>query len=217
LLDSLEPESAADALEEMQPRGLRALLRDLQPDRAAELLADMEPDEAVDALRELDEQPRAEVFAAMPSELAALLGVLLEYPDDTAGGLMTTRLVVAPEDETVANLRRRLRAERPQNADVDAIVIVDRDGQLIDDIPLIELFLARAQQPIGELVTPVAPVVVGPETPVEEVVDRLIDSRRSSVLVVGDDGRPAGRILSDDVIDALVPERGRRHLPHRAS
>ena len=215
LLDALEPASAADALEEMKPHELRALLRELQPERASELLAEMEPDEAVDALRELDDSARAEVLQAMPSGLAVLLGALLEFPDDSAGGLMTTRLVVAPEDETVASLRRRLRAARPQNADVDAIVIVDRDGRLIDDVPLIELFLGRAQQPIGELVTPVSPIVVGPETPIDEVIHRLIDSRRSSVLVVGDDGRPAGRILSDDVIDALVPERGRRHIPRR--
>jgi hypothetical protein len=45
------------------------------------------------------------------------------------------------------------------------------------------------------------------------VAERLIDARRMSVVVVDDDDRPVGRILADDVIDALMPERGRIHFP----
>jgi Mg/Co/Ni transporter MgtE len=121
---------------------------------------------------------------------------------------MTTRLVLAPEQETVVALRQRLRDERIELPDVDAVVVVDEDGRLIDDVALITLFTAREQQQIGELVAPVPPIVVTPRTRIADLVDALIASRRSSVLVVGDDGHPAGRILSDDVIDALVPERG---------
>ena len=47
----------------------------------------------------------------------------------------------------------------------------------------------------------------------DEVAERLIDARRMSVVVVDDDDRPVGRILADDVIDALMPERGRIHFP----
>ncbi len=46
---------------------------------------------------------------------------------------------------------------------------------------------------------------------------QLIESRRSSVVVVDDDGRPIGRILADDIVDALLPERGRFHFPRLLS
>ena len=46
---------------------------------------------------------------------------------------------------------------------------------------------------------------------------QLTESRRSSVVVVDDDGRPVGRILADDIVDALVPERGRFHFPRLLS
>jgi CBS domain-containing protein len=49
------------------------------------------------------------------------------------------------------------------------------------------------------------------------VGERLIESRRSSVVVVDDDGRALGRILADDVIDALLPERNRLHFPRLLS
>jgi Mg/Co/Ni transporter MgtE len=44
------------------------------------------------------------------------------------------------------------------------------------------------------------------------VVERLTDSRRSSLLVVDEEQRPVGRILADDIIDALVSPRGRHGL-----
>jgi CBS domain-containing protein len=53
--------------------------------------------------------------------------------------------------------------------------------------------------------------------PFEEVVERLIDNRRSSVVVVDGDRRPIGRILADDVVDALVPGGGRLHFPRLLS
>ena len=56
-------------------------------------------------------------------------------------------------------------------------------------------------------------MTVGPEADVREVAARLIDSRRFSVLVVDAEGRPLGRILADDIIDALIPDRGRLHFP----
>jgi hypothetical protein len=45
------------------------------------------------------------------------------------------------------------------------------------------------------------------------VVDGLVEARESTLVVVDDAGRPLGRILADDVIDALLPERGRLHFP----
>ncbi len=49
------------------------------------------------------------------------------------------------------------------------------------------------------------------------MASQLTEARRSSVVVVDEDGRPIGRILADDVIDALLPERGRFHFPRLLS
>jgi CBS domain-containing protein len=215
LLDSLEPGSAADALEEMEPDELRSLLRELPASRAAELIVAMEPDEAVDALRDLDDEERDDVFATMPTALSVLLQQLLAYPDDTAGGLMNTRLVRAGVDDTVAAARAALVSERAGGTDLDAVVVVDADGCVVDDVSAVDLLLATPGQTVAELVAETEPVTVTPSAPLHEVVDRLIHSRRSSLLVVDDDGAAVGRILADDVIDALVQHRGRHRLPLR--
>jgi CBS domain-containing protein/uncharacterized protein YrrD len=213
LLSVLEPEAAADALEEMEPRELNALLQEAPPEEAAGLVARMEPDEAVDALRELEQEDRDELLGHMPAATASRLLRLLDYPDNTAGGLMTTNLVLVTPQETVAAVRRGLRDTQQHRSDIDAVIVVDEDGRLIDDVTLFELFVAEPDAKMAELVRPPAPVTIHPEATEAEVVEALTESRGSSLLVVDSEGRPLGRILADDVVDSLVPEQARRHFP----
>jgi CBS domain-containing protein len=218
LLGALEAESAADALEEMEPAALRTLLHELPKTQAAELIGAMEPDEAVDALRDLDDEEREELLGVMPPSAALKLRVLLRYPEDTAGGLMTTRLVVARQDALVATVREQLATEyRDAPSDVDAVVVVDQNGCFSGDVTALDLMLAGDEVTLGTLVEGTEPVCVPVAATLETVVDELIDSRRGSLVVVDDDRMPLGRILADDVIDALVPDRGRgrvrMHMP----
>jgi CBS domain-containing protein/sporulation protein YlmC with PRC-barrel domain len=190
LLASLEPETAADALEEMDPDELEGLLRESSPQRAAELVAAMEPDEAVDALRDLRGQERQELLERMPPPIRQRLAGLLDYPEDRAGGFMTTVRVTASE-----------------------VVLCDDQGRVLADVPLFDLLIAPTERRLGALDTLASPVVVEPQADVSEVAAALVESRRSSLLVVDQDGHPLGRILADDVLDALTPETGRLHFP----
>ncbi len=192
LLATLEPEQAADALEEMDPDELGALLRETPPEQAAALLANMEPDEAVDALRDLDEDDRLELLKHLDDEPREVLTDLLEYREDRAGGFMTTSLVTATADERVFVTRGRLRAEADHRGDIDAVAIVDDDGIYVDDVSLFALAIADADQTLGELLEECDPVAVGADHEVPEVAAQLIESRRSSVVVV-DDRWPAPR------------------------
>ena len=217
LLASLEPEKAADALEEMDPDELGALLRETPPEEAAALVARMEPDEAVDALRDLEDVERQELLEHMDPDQAEQLSDLLGYEEDRAGGFMTTTLVLATPDETVRSIRRRLRKEQEHSGDVDGIAVVDEDGRLIGDLPLYGLAIATNDRPVGDLLPEGDPVSVPSHAGVTEVAQRLVDTRHSSVVVVDADNRPVGRILADDLIDALLPERGRHHFPRLLS
>src|SRR5580704_17381701 len=112
LLAALSADEAADALEEMQPDDLEQLLREADPDEAARLVAAMEPDEAVDALRDLPADTRAELLRRMAPAAAAKLRELLGYPEDEAGGIMTSTLVLATTNDTVSEVADRLADSR---------------------------------------------------------------------------------------------------------
>jgi len=212
LLKALDPHEAADALEEMDPEELESLLRGVDPEQAASLIMSMETDEAVEALRDLADDERDELLGHMPSDRARQLGEMLSYEEDTAGGIMTTALAIAILDETVQAVRESMRGLAEHRGEIDGVAVVDGDGLLVDDLTLFDLAIADSNSLVADLLGDEAPLTVGPGASVRDVAAQLIEARRSSVLVV-ENGRPIGRILADDVVDALLPERGRLHFP----
>ena len=220
LLAALGPDEAADALEEMQPADLVQLLRESDPVEAARLVAAMEPDEAVEALRDLPLALRGEVLRHIPSTTALALRQLLGYGEDEAGGIMTTALVTAKSGDKVKKVTDRLSEAREHDVDLDAVAVVDSDGRLLGDVDVLEiLFALRASSDtrMSAVLDEEEVVTVHPKTPVREVANQLVETRRHSLVVVDDDGRPIGRILADDVLDALVPTKGRFHFPRLLS
>src|SRR5580692_5593806 len=220
LLAALSPDEAADALEEMQAEDLEQLLRESDPVEAARLVAAMEPDEAVDALRDLPATTRGELLRRMDPKAAVSLRELLGYPEDEAGGIMTTALVTAKSGDKVKKVADRLSEARGHDVDLDAVAVVDPEGRLVGDVTMLDVLLAlRADSDtrMSALLDEEDVVTVSPHTSAREVAARLVETRRLSMVVVGDDGRPLGRILADDVLDALVPTKGRFHFPRLLS
>ena len=75
-------------------------------------------------------------------------------------------------------------------------------------------FRSKSGKQLADIIDPEnPPVTLRPDTDIDTVATELVESRRSSLLVVDDDGKPLGRILVDDVLDALVPGHGRLHFP----
>jgi CBS domain-containing protein len=212
LLAALGTEEAADALEEMEVPDLINLLRELPTDQTARVVAEMAPDEAAEALRELDPETRDELLDAMDPTVAAELVVLLGYPEESAGGAMTTDVVSVHSTTTVAQARSHLLSLDDDATEFTAVTVVDDDGALMGDVAAMELFLADPDRPIGELVRDEL-VCVRAEASFEEVVEALVEARSASLVVVDGEGRPLGRIVADDVVDALLPTRGRVRFP----
>jgi CBS domain-containing protein len=217
LLAQLTPERAADALEEMQEEELVQLLRESDTADAAELLGRMEPDEAADGLRDLEPGEQEKLLAAMPAQARERVATLLGYGERTAGGIMTTVLVTATPAETILQVRDRLRANREHAEDLAGILVLGDDGRLLDDVSMTELFLADLEATVDDLIGPPWPVTVTPDAGVDEVAERLVESRHSWVVVVDEEERPLGRILADDVLDMVVPDRPRFRFPRRLS
>ena len=209
LLDDLDPEDAADALELMSDEDAASLLGDASVERAAELLSEMEPDEAVDALREMDADDREELLSALGADDETDLRSLLSYDEDTAAGMMTSAMVVIPASGVVSDAVAALRAARGTPDEAEMAILVDADGVLVDDITALELLGEEGTRPLVELTGAPWPVTVQPDAPLRDVVDAMRDNMGASVVVVDADGRPLGRILADDLVDALGDDERR--------
>jgi CBS domain-containing protein len=214
LLSHLGPDVAADVLEEAPPSYVTELLLAHPLERAAELLLAMEPDEAAEAIRAIDEPIRTQLLAQLGGAEAEHLRVLARHRPMSAGGHMTSRLVLVHRGDRVEQVRDRLRGNPELWSGLDAVVVVDDDGVLVDDLGIMELFLAEPSVIVDSMIGPPYPIVVHVKDSLEDVVERFIDGRGSSVVVVDDERRPVGRILGDDLVDALTPGRDRGERAH---
>jgi sporulation protein YlmC with PRC-barrel domain len=217
LLSSLTPDQAADALEEMEPEELETILRESTPSEIAQYLSKMEPDEAADALRDVDPLLREDLLKHMSGNSAAQTAEVLSYDESTAGGFMNTALISSLANDSVESTRQNLKSIGSELGSVDAMVILDQQGKFIYDLPLVELLLADPQDKLSKLVKGTSVVTAPAEASIKEVAQLLVESRRSSLVVLDSKSRPIGRILADDIVDALLPDYGRFHFPRLLS
>lgn len=217
LLSSLTPELAADALEEMEPKELETILRESSPAKSARYLSRMEPDEAADALRGVDPKLREDLLARMTKPSVEKVNEVLAHDEESAGGIMNTSLMVAQSSETVAEVTARIKSGNQKVQGLDAVGIVNTKGKLVYDLSFVDLLLAEPSQHLKELIMPPASVSVHPDASLKEVAELLVESRRPSIVVTDSRERPIGRILADDVVDALLPGEGRFHFPRLLS
>jgi CBS domain-containing protein len=209
LIEMLDPDLAADVLEEMEDEDLQGLLRGLPAERAAELLSRMEPDESAEVLRDLDDEHRESILSAMAHETAVSLRQLVSFDETLAGGVMTTHMVVARATDTVGQALALLVKNRERDIS-DGVVVIDAKGKLLDHIQMIELVSAKSAALLSELIGPPYPTAVFITTRLDEVIDEFSNNRGSSIIVIDEKNKPVGRIMADDLVDALVARAEKR-------
>ena len=207
LIELLDPDLAADVLEEMEDDELEGLLRGLTAERSAELLSLMEPDESAEVLRDLDDEHRESILSAMESTTAKQLRHLVSFDEALAGGIMTTHILIVKASDSVAAALQLL-VENRERESSDGVVVVDGKGKLLDHIQTVELIAASAESLVSELIAKPYPTAVTSETPIAEVVEEFSNNRGSSIIVIDEKNKPIGRILADDLVDALSRNRG---------
>jgi magnesium transporter len=207
LLSLLPPELASEALAEMEEGEDRGdLLASLTVEKSAELLSELADDDAADLIAELEPTEQQRILDALPAEEAGDLIGLLEYGEDTAGGLMTTELVAVDASLTATEALAQVRLQGREVGDFYSVFVVDSGGHLEGTVRLDDLVMAEPDTPVFELVEASVASVRPDED--QEKVGRLI-SRYNLVAipVVSDTGVLLGRITFDDVIDVIEAEQ----------
>ncbi len=189
VLASLDDEAVADAIEEMEPETQVEVLEDLEPERAADILEEMSPDDAADLVADLSETARDEILALMEHEEAAEVQELLGYPEDTAGGIMTTEFVSVPEHLTASETIDRLRELEPDAETIYYVYVTDDDGRLVGVLSLRDLIVAPPATQISEVMIR-EPVAVGALADQDEVAEVVAHYNLLAVPVVDDGPAP---------------------------
>ena len=197
--------AAAEPLGEMEPEDSAELLTELDRDEAIKILSRMDPDDAVDLLEELPEDVKDELLSRLAPKDAQVLSKLLEYPPDTAGGLMSPEVVALPLTLTAQEAIDILRRKVEEVETIYYAYAVDDEGRLEGVISLRDLALARPETRLSALVN--RDVISVPVDADAEDVARLFDKSNYYALPVIDAERKLlGVITIDDVIDVIREE-----------
>ncbi len=207
LLSALPAEVASEALAEMDEGEDRGdLLAALPPEKGAELIEELADDDAADLIGELDPPEQQKILDALPDETADELIDLLQYAEDSAGGLMTTDVVAVEGTFTAAQALEQVRVQGREVEDFYTVFVVDGMRRLLGTVGLDDLVIADPQSSIATLVEePVATVL--PEEDQEDVGRLIARYNLASIPVVGPTGELMGRITFDDVIDVIEAEQ----------
>ena len=215
VLASLDDEAAADVFEEMEPETQVEVLEDLDPERAADILEEMSPDDAADLVADLSDESREEILALMERDEAEELGELLAYPEDTAGGMMTTEFVALPASLTCAQAIDRLRELEPDAETIYYVYVTDDEERLVGVLSLRDLIVAKPDVAITAVMIP-EPVTVGVLADEDEVAEVVAHYNLLAVPVVDASGHLVGIVTVDDAMDAILPDAWRKRLPRLA-
>jgi magnesium transporter len=212
VLATLDDEALADVVEEMEPDTQVEVLEDLEPGRAADILEEMSPDDAADLVADLSDRSRDEILALMETDEADEVRDLLAFPEDSAGGLMTTEFVAVRAELTAAETIERLRELEPDAETIYYVYVTDDDGRLAGVLSLRDLIVARPEAAVADVMID-EPVAVGVLEPAESVAETIAHYNLLAVPVVDDEGMLVGIVTVDDAIDTVAPSAWRRRLP----
>jgi magnesium transporter len=202
ILEAIDSEVAADALSEIEPKMQASIVESLDAEKAADIVEEMAPDEAADLLAELGEETSEEILQEMDTEPKTEVRELLEYEEDSAGGMMNTEYIALDDTATVADAMAALKGNEELLESLNTLFLIDRDGKLTGAVALGRLFVADAATPLKQLAAGTLIKVNADEK--QDRVTELFDKYNILTLpVVDEEGRLAGVITADDIISVL--------------
>ncbi len=204
LVKSLPPDVVSDALAEMEEEEHpEELLAALNPEDAADIVDELEDDDAVDILAELPADQAKRILAHVADR--ADIERLLIYDEESAGGRMTGAVMAVPEDITAGEAIDEIRRQAEDVDDFYQVFCVDRNYRLVGMLPLQRVVIVKPEMPVAQIMEPVLATIT-PDQDQEEVAQLIARYNVPSLPVVSGDGKLIGRITFDDVMDVVEAE-----------
>src|SRR5262252_2596261 len=184
-----------------------AILEKLDPSRAAQVIEGLSADERTDVIQQMGLTERRRVLARVGDETKAELEHLLQYPEHTAGGIMTTEFVRLDPLMNVGDALKHIRSVARDKESIYACYVLEpKTGGLLGAVSLRDLVMAEMNQPITEVMRR-KPVTVHTGDDQETVANKIAKYNLLAVPVLEDDGGVVGFVTVDDVIDVLIEEQ----------
>ena len=204
---SIEGEVLHELNEELQLE----LLQNIELNNLVEMIGELELDEMVDILQTLPDQTLEDFLSRVSRQDRERIEKVLEYPEDTAGGLLNTDVISVKPRHTLEVVFRYLRAKKDLPQNTDKIFVVSRDDQYLGELPISKMLVSEPNLTVRELMETNKKPISADVSDAE--VARLFEQEDLvSAAVVDENQRLLGRITVDDVVDVIIEDADQNFL-----
>ncbi len=202
IFETIDSEIAAETLSEVDPDIQASILESLETEKAADIVEEMAPHDAADVLAELGEETSEEILEEMEAAPGTEVRELLEFDEDSAGGIMSREFVALPASRTVADAMALLREHGDLPETLNTIFLISEEEKLSAAVPSAKLLGAAPETPLAGLAMERLIAVREEET--QDRIAELFDKYNLLTLPVVDaEGRLSGTITADEIIGLL--------------
>jgi magnesium transporter len=201
----LHSEEIADVLQELEESQQAVLIEQLGIDHASSVLNLMSSDDVADLLGNMEQTSVDALLTTMEYEEAEKVIELLQYPQDSAGGIMTSDYVWVKVPFTVGEAIEKLRSFAIIVESIYYLYVLDENKKLIGVLSIRDLLLSKPDQQVSEIMFERV-ISVGPLTDQEEVARIMQRYDFVALPVIDDNQHLVGIITIDDAIDVVLEE-----------
>jgi magnesium transporter len=203
LLPEINPADAADIIEELYDEAAAEIAVQMPLSVLIRIVNEMEPDEAADLLDDLNPTQAEIILAGL--EAAHDVKSLIDYPDETAGGLMTTSFLALQRRWTADQSIDAIRAWHPDEETIYYLFVTDRLKRLVGVVNLRQLIVTYPKTKIMEIMNPDV-IYVAANTDQEDCADLMQRYDLLALPVVDENRTLLGVITIDDLVDVIQAE-----------
>ena len=201
----LPKDMAADVFADLDIEVQQYIIQSMSDREASNIIENLMADDATDLLEEMPASVVKRILANASPETRADINHLLQYPEDSAGSIMTVEYVDLREDMTVADAIERIRKKGVDSETINICYVVTKQKVLVGTVALRYLLLMKPDDIIGDIMNTNV-ISIGTMTDQEEAARMFQKYGFTAMPVVDNETRMVGIITIDDVVDILEEE-----------
>ncbi len=201
----LPKELAAESFVEMESEEQESLIRGISDKELRQVMDELYVDDAVDIVEEMPANVVQRILAQADPEMRKEINEILQYPEDSAGSVMTTEYVKLTPDMTVGDAILRIRRTGVDKETIYTCYVL-QNRLLVGTVSVKSLLLAPSDLQTIDSIMDTNLITVSTHTDQEEVAQMMSKYNLLAIPVVDSDNRMVGIVTFDDAMDVVEEE-----------
>ncbi len=205
VFEILDTETASEVVVELDENLREKILKGIDTEKITDIVDELEVDDATDIVSDLPDEVAEQVLENIDVEDSEDVKELLKYPEDSAGGIMSSDYVFVYSHLTIRSAIRAVRENSEEFEHIYYIYVITEDNELKGIVSLKSLLVNPLKTKISSVMEEDL-IYVTPDLDQEEVANMMKKYDLVSIPVVNENKKMLGRITIDDVVDVIQEE-----------